>query len=167
MTCELCGKEKAVVRIRQIIGNESKEMHLCETCARERGIIGNEGGVGEGVAWLLQGLFEKIPSKVAHSAVCPVCGTRFRDVRESGRVGCSQCYMTFTKELRRHFKGEGSAKTHKGKLPNRVLTYKLFFIDRENLKINLKTALENEDYEKAAVLRDKIRQIDKISGTEA
>jgi len=167
MNCELCGKEKAVVRIRQIIGNESKEMRLCETCAREKGILGNEGGVGEGVAWLLQGLFEKIPSKSAHAVTCPVCGTRFRDVRESGRVGCSQCYMTFTKELRRLFKSEGAAKLHKGKLPNRVLSYKIFFIDRENLKISLKAAIENEDYEKAAVLRDKIRQIDRISGTEA
>ena len=164
MTCELCGREKAVVRIRQIIGNESKEMHLCETCAREKGILGSEGGVGDGVAWLLQGLFEKVPSKTSQAAACPVCGSRFRDIRETSRVGCSQCYMTFTKDLRRMMKSSGSAKTHKGKLPNRVLSYKLFFIDRENLKINLKTALDNEDYEKAALLRDKIKQIDTITG---
>ena len=167
MTCEICGKEKAVVRIRQIIGNESKEMHLCETCAREKGILGNEGGVGDGVAWLLQGLFEKVPSKTSHAVACPVCGTRFRDIRESNRIGCSQCYMTFTKDLRRIMKSSGAGKTHKGKLPNRVLSYKLFFIDRENLKIHLQSALENEEYEKAAVLRDKIKQIDTISGPSA
>jgi protein-arginine kinase activator protein McsA len=49
---------------------------------------------------------------------------------------------------------------HKGKLPRSILTYKTFFIDRENLKIQLEIALDNEDYEKAAQLRDKISGLD-------
>ena len=164
MTCELCGKENAVVRIRQIIGSESKELRICENCARKKGIIGTEKGFGEGTAWLLQGLFEQVTEKTSHATACPLCGNRFRDIRTNRRAGCSQCYITFGKEIHKLLKNPGKPQAYRGKLPRRVLSYKTFLIDRENLKIRLKEALQSEDYEKAAALRDEIRGID--GGTE-
>jgi protein arginine kinase activator len=165
MTCELCGKENAAVRIRQIIGTESKELRICEICARKQGIIGTEKGLGEGIAWLLQGLFEQVPEKISHAAACPLCGIRFRDIRANRRVGCSQCYITFNKEIHKLLKSSGKPQAYQGKLPRRVLEYKSLLIDRENLKTRLKEALQNEDYEKAAILRDEIQGFD--GGPEA
>ena len=158
MTCEICGKSDARIRIRQIIGTESRELSICESCARERGIIeGGEEGLAQNAAWFLQGLFEDIPGKPPSTRGCPLCGTRLRDLRSSRRAGCSGCYETFGREIRKllHL-GEGE-KAYRGKLPRRILSYKMFFIDRENLKTQLEFALDNEDYEKAAQLRDRIQ----------
>jgi protein arginine kinase activator len=164
MTCEICGKDDARIRIRQIIGTECREMRLCETCARKRGIIGSGEGLSEDAAWFLHGLFEDIPGKHISIRSCPVCGTRLRDIRSSRRVGCCNCYETFSREIRKMLRLKESESAHKGKLPRSILTYKTFFIDRENLKIQLEIALDNEDYEKAAQLRDKISGLDSASG---
>jgi protein arginine kinase activator len=160
MTCELCGKEGARIRIRQIIGSESRELNLCERCAKEKGIIENENSLEDNAAWFLHGLFEANPEKSTSLRFCPVCGTRLRDIKSSRRVGCGACYETFSREIRKILKISENEKNHQGKLPKRVLAYKLFFIDRENLKIRLETALNNEEYEKAAELRDKILELD-------
>jgi len=163
MTCELCGKENASVRIRQIIGSESREMRICESCARDKGIIGADHGPDEGVAWLLKGLFDHASGKGSAVRTCPSCGSRLRDIRASRRTGCSGCYTAFAREIRKILKIQGTNKNHRGKLPGRVLSYKTFFIDRENLKSRLVEALDNEEYEKAAELRDRIRGIDENS----
>jgi protein arginine kinase activator len=164
MTCELCGKENAVVKIRQIIGSESREIRICETCARERGIIGDRDTPGEGIAWLLQGLFERLPGgKGSGVKTCPSCGSRLRDIRTDRKVGCAGCYTVFGKEIGKMLK-TGGGKKHRGKLPKRVLSYTAFMIDRENLKSRLEAAVEREDYELAAALRDKIRLIPGPSG---
>lgn len=166
MSCEICGKENARIRIRQIIGTECREMRICEACARERGIIGSAGeSLSEDAAWFLHGLFEYIPGKSLGTRSCPLCGTRLRDIRTSRRVGCSSCYESFGREIRKLLRLPESGKIHKGKLPARVLSYKTFFIDRENLKIQLEIALDKEDYEKAAELRDRIMGLDGTAET--
>ena len=165
MSCEICGKDNAKIRIRQIIGTECREMRICELCAREQGITGAKTGSGlsEDAAWFLHGLFEDIPGKPVGARSCPVCATRLRDLRSSRRAGCSSCYEAFGREIRKLLRQPEDAKLHKGKLPKRVLSYKTFFIDRENLKIQLEIALSNEDYEKAAHLRDMISGMDEAA----
>ena len=160
MTCGICGKDNARIRIRQIIGSESREMRICEECAQAQGIIGVESEIDESAAWFLHGLFEDIPGKPTGLRSCPVCNTRIRDIKTSRRVGCSACYETFSKEIRKILKIQENEKPHKGKLPKSILSYKTFFIDKENLKIQLEVALDNEDYEKAAELRDEIMKLD-------
>jgi protein arginine kinase activator len=160
MICEICGKGNARIRIRQIIGTECREMKICEDCARNKGIIDNRDNLSEDAAWFLHGLFEDVPAKSPGMRGCPVCGTRLRDIRTFRRAGCSACYEIFSEEIRKMLclkEGEGP---HRGKLPKSVLSYKTFFIDRENLKIQLEIALDNEDYETAARLRDKITGLD-------
>jgi len=170
MSCEICGRSDARIRIRQIIGTDSREMRICEFCAREKGIIGAGGeGISEDAAWFLHGLFDEVPGKPVGVRSCPVCGTRLRDLRSSRRAGCSSCYETFGREIKKLLRiPEGGAsldeRTHKGKLPRRILSYKMFFIDRENLKIQLDIALDNEDYEKAAQLRDRMLGMDSGRG---
>ena len=165
MICEICGKDNAGIRIRQIIGTECRELRICEFCAREKGIIGNGGeGVSEDTAWFLHGLFEDIPGKPVGARSCPVCSTRLRDLRSSRRAGCSSCYETFGREIRKLLRQPEGEKIHRGKLPRSILSYKMYFIDRENLKIQLEVALDNEDYEKAAQLRDKILGMDGEAG---
>jgi protein arginine kinase activator len=135
-------------------------MRLCEACARERGIIGGQNGLDESAAWFLHGLFEGAPKTPGVTRGCPVCGSRLKDIRNSRQAGCGVCYETFPSEIKKILQIPESGKSYRGKLPRRVLSYKRFFIDRENLKIQLESALGSEDYEKAAELRDKIHKLD-------
>jgi len=160
----LCGKENAVVRIRQIIGSESREIRICESCARKKGIIEDRDTPEEGVAWLLKGLFERLPGvKTAGVKTCPACGSRFREIRADRRAGCANCYSVFGREMVKLLK-TGGGKKHRGKLPRRVQSLTAFMIDRENLKARLAAAVQREDYELAARLRDKILLIDEAPG---
>lgn len=159
MICEICGKDGATIRIRQIIGLETREMRLCEDCAREKGILCAHGGLDDNAAWYLEGLFEESGGVLPAPRACSSCGTLLRDIKTSRRAGCPACYEYFAREIRRLLKiREGGG--HRGKLPLRLLSYKTFYIDRENLKIQLEAALETEEYEKAAELRDKIQLLE-------
>jgi protein arginine kinase activator len=72
--------------------------------------------------------------------------------------------LTFSREIKKLLKLDGVPGAYAGKLPKRVKSVKRFFIDKENLKIQLEEAIEHEDYEKAASVRDSIRKIDVSEG---
>jgi|DewCreStandDraft_4_1066084.scaffolds.fasta_scaffold00843_37 protein arginine kinase activator len=164
MMCDFCGKERAVIRIRQMMGDETKELRLCEHCAKEQGILGAGKDLQEGIGWLLQGLFEAVTPKTVAGVACPSCGTRFRDIRAKHQVGCAECYRVFTKELRKLLGIKQKDWIYTGRLPKRIETYKVILIDRANLKTRLEAAIQAEDYETAATLRDQLARLDKESG---
>ncbi len=164
MVCDICRKEKAVIRIRQMMGDETKELRLCESCAKEQGILGIGKDLQEGIGWLLQGLFEAVTPKTPSGVACPSCGTRFRDIRAKHQVGCAECYRLFTKELRKLLGIKQKDWIYAGRLPKRIETYKVILIDRANLKTQLEAALQSEDYETAATLRDQLARLDKETG---
>jgi hypothetical protein len=37
MTCDLCSKNEATVHLSEVINDQTRELHLCEACAREKG----------------------------------------------------------------------------------------------------------------------------------
>ncbi|MCX7788943.1 MAG: UvrB/UvrC motif-containing protein [Spirochaetes bacterium] len=164
MVCDICRKEKAVIRIRQMMGDETKELRLCETCAREQGVLGVGKDLQEGIGWLLQGLFEVVTPKTTSGVACPSCGSRFRDIRTKHQVGCAECYRVFTKELRKLLGIKQKDWIYPGRSPKRIETYKVILVDRVNLKTQLEAALQVEDYETAAALRDQLAKLDKETG---
>jgi protein arginine kinase activator len=88
---------------------------------------------------------------------CPGCGTTLFQISKEKRCGCSECYSVFRRELKRKVKKELGVNFHKGKYPKRLKTYKTCLFDLRILKEKLKMAVNHEDYESAAVLRDKIK----------
>ncbi|GAB4373168.1 MAG: UvrB/UvrC motif-containing protein [Spirochaetales bacterium] len=153
-----------MIRIRQMMGEEMKELRICESCAREQGILGSGKDLQDGIGWLLQGLFEAVTPKSSSGTVCPACGTRFRDIRANHQVGCGECYRIFAKELRSLLGTKQKDHIYPGRLPRRIETYKVILIDRADLKTRLEAAIESEDYETAAVLRDQLDRLDKEIG---
>ncbi len=175
MTCDICGKKKATVHLTEIVDEQMSEMHLCEECARQKSSqMEQQFGLGD----LLAGLSDT--SKTAPAAKegeknvlkCDRCGLPYEDFRKFGRLGCGECYTSFREHLTgllrkihgsNKYLGKTPAKYQEGQsgassegttmvvLPSETLA---------DLKGQLQSAIAAEDFEKAAQIRDKIRNLD-------
>lgn len=162
MLCDICGKNKATVHLTEIVDNEMSELHLCEECAREKSVQMEQHF---GLSDLLAGLADfgsALETTATRGKKCPNCGLSYADFKKIGRLGCSECYSVFKEFLAPLLKRIHGSTQHLGKTPveaaNKVsrLTSKL-----EDLKVRLQKAIELEEFEEAAKLRDKIRGLEK------
>lgn len=166
MKCDVCRKREAMVSIQQVMGKEKVELHLCERCARERGITTGGEKLELSLGSLLQDLMSaKQGEQPASSAVCPTCQRTVEEFTKTQKLGCSECVKTFDRELRDIVGKLGEPAQHVGRFPRRLKAYKTYLVDIARLKRGLKDAIGREDYEKAAVLRDKIRELETLSET--
>jgi protein arginine kinase activator len=168
MKCQICDENSATVHVQQIVGNEVRELHLCQGCAQKRGISDAEQSGELSLSSLLTGLVtsQKSARNEKTAEKCPNCGLALAEFRKDGHVGCPECYTTFKREIEVFFQNTSGTTRHKGKYPARLKAYKTLLIDREALKEKLKEAVSNEDYEKAAMIRDKIETIEQSAGSE-
>ncbi|ORC34447.1 hypothetical protein B4O97_12455 [Marispirochaeta aestuarii] len=165
MKCELCNENDAVIHIQQIVGNEAKEIHLCEKCAHENGISSNSDKIELSLNELLNGLID-FSSRPRRQDTCPTCGGRLKDFRKSGMVGCADCYTTFRDEIVSYLEESVGTVKHAGKYPKKLQAYKTLLVDKEILKKRLEEAVAGEDYETAAGIRDRIQSIEAAEGGE-
>ncbi len=174
MTCDLCSKNEATVHLTEVINDETREVHLCETCAREKGAAAVEQPFAGGLAELLAGLADlstKLPDGAAVQAIhCAQCGLTYEDFKKSGRLGCGACYESFRKVLAPLLKKIHGSAEHEGRVPPPapVIAVKSgaeLKPDVPKLKEQLKQAVEMESFEDAAKLRDKIRALEKGAGS--
>ena len=101
MKCEICGARKAVIHIQQVIGKERVDLHLCEECALERGISGEGEHVELSISNMLNGLLDIRDLKERKNTVCPQCGSTWESIQKREKLGCAECYTTFSREI--HF----------------------------------------------------------------
>ena len=154
------------MHVQQIMGEEVLELHLCEACAREKGISSHKDTLELSLGQLLTGLIDtrKGAASTEETETCPKCGRKLTDIRKEGILGCVFCYTHFHKEITAVLdRITGGASRHKGKFPARLLTYKALLLDKELLKKELTEALAEEDYEQAAIIRDRIRAVESIA----
>ena len=151
--------------MKQIIGEEQVDLYLCETCARQKGINKSDDSIELSLSQLLTGLLraESETQTQEEPSVCLSCGTTIQTVRKEGRLGCPECYASFASEVRGIQKKLTGTIHHSGKLPKKLKEYKELIIDKQELQNQLDRAIGNEDYESAAILRDRIREIDRQS----
>jgi len=136
------------------------EMHLCEECARKKDKVKEPFSLAE----LLSGLvdFEKdIKLEEAPGLKCSNCGLTYADFRKKARFGCSRCYQTFKKLLLPFLKRIHGATRHKGVAPPLIGEKIRYQKEIQSLREKLKAAVELEEFEKAAQLRDQIRELEK------
>lgn len=154
--CQHCGVKPATVFYRENKNGVRRELQLCPECAANMGI-------GE-----LQDPFSSAFSLFSHStpakkeAACPLCGTTLSQIRRDGTFGCSRCYDTFANMLDLSpYVGTGykltDANPPKARPSAPDTPPKQDKDELSTLKQELKNAVDAEDYERAAVLRDKIR----------
>ena len=170
MLCEKCKKNQAVTHIRQNINGVLTEMHLCEDCAAEiSGMFENEYGklfsdFGFGIDSMLGSIFgqdflsENLLSD-SREAKCPMCQSTVSQIKKSGNVGCGKCYETFRAELTPLIQRIHGKTVHNGKIPESAEGEISVKAKLAELESELKDAIENQDFEKAVILRDEIKSL--------
>jgi protein arginine kinase activator len=161
--CELCGKNDAVIHVQQIMGSEVIDLHICSACAGEKGISLEQDNFDLSISELLNGLLN-ITSEVKsdiEKKVCTRCGLTYKEFKKDGKLGCPECARTFRTEIYAILESITGSHQHVGRYPSKLTEYKLILIDKEKIKQKLQDAIKKEDYEAAAVLRDKIHELEK------
>lgn len=161
MICDICGKKEATVHLTEIINDQMTKLNLCEECARDKGVEMEEHF---GLSELLAGLTDMgttVEPEVAITTKCTNCGLTYQNFRKIGRLGCSECYDAFKKELAPLLKRIHGADRHIGKVPLKGGKTVKDTRTLQDLKIQLEKAIQMEEFEEAAKLRDKIRDFEK------
>lgn len=164
MQCQICNKKAATIHLTEISEGLHTEMHLCEQCAIEQGIAAkSQVSINE----LLSGLLSVQPSDdelfgpSEQKTVCPHCGFSLDQFRKEGVLGCPYDYELFEKSLLPLIERAHNGNTsHCGKVPSKTPQDMKKQIEHLNLRQQLEIAVRNEDYERAAKLRDKINQLE-------
>ena len=164
MQCCVCKEKPATVHLTQIVGEKMQKLDLCEECAKAKGV---NDPTSFAMADLMLGLGASQELEQATSGVetkCPRCGFSQADFKKSGRLGCPECYKTFAEGLSGLLKTMHKGTRHTGKTPE-ALRQTRETVDRlKSLQKKLAKAIEGEDYEAAATLRDEIKT---VGGTPA
>ncbi len=158
MKCQKCAKA-ATLHITEILGEEQiEELHLCEECAqkylyepsqKQMGIKTAPGGHGE-----------EADEPAVLNRECDICGIKFVDFRNSGRLGCPHDYEVFRDELLPLLENIHGETKHCGKTPRRLPQNKQMQSELIQLRKQLLQAVNKEAYEEAAKLRDQIRRLE-------
>jgi protein arginine kinase activator len=167
MTCNLCGTQEATIHLTEIVNNQMIEIHLCETCAQEKGTeFKTHFQLGDLMGSLMG--MEKAPkaSEKKLAARCPECGLSYEEFGKTGRLGCAFCYEAFSKLLLPLIKRVQRSTQHTGKKPSKVASSVIpspqppAGPDLKILQERLKKSIQMEAFEEAARLRDEIKQLE-------
>lgn len=177
MQCDRCHKKDAKILYTEIINGVKKEQHLCEECATdyssfqmEKPIMNSDFTLGDLLSTLLENYSvadKKTAGTMNRTITCSNCGTSFDEFMQKGRFGCAQCYRSFHSQLGKTLKGIQGAEVHTGKRPRGLVmptdTDRVTkdFTEAEKLSLKLQEAIEKEEFEEAARLRDLIKQMKK------
>jgi protein arginine kinase activator len=166
MLCDICNKNQATVHLTEIIDEQMNELHLCEECARQKSAqMEQQFGLSDLLAGMAQS--EKPNAeKEALSLKCPSCKLTYADFKKIGRLGCGECYVAFKKFLSPLLKRIHGSSQHFGKTPFKTGKVTRKKTDLPELRTGLQKAIEAEDFEEAARLRDQIREMEKQQDSE-
>jgi len=172
--CDNCGEREAVIHLTQIVDNSVTTLHLCESCAAEKGVDTIAQVAKHPLGDFLASLGEvasPAPGSAAAAgaaAACPQCGATLQDFRQTGRLGCAVCYVAFEAPLRdllRRVHGNTQHRGERYRAPGDVAESGgggggAATTGVAALKDRLRQAVEAEDFEEAARLRDAIRRLE-------
>lgn len=161
MRCQFCRKRTATIHFTNVVGSKVQKIHICRECAEEKGFEYLKNSNFE-KNHLLAGLMTgSSPTEgregTAGAGSCASCGRTYSAFSKSASLGCSKCYEEFRHGINKVLKSIHGDARHRGKSPRRMCSEKLHARRRmRELKEELNIAVEVEDYERAAELRDEI-----------
>jgi len=162
MECNNCGKSDAVIHLTKIQNNEMKTYHLCEACAAAEGLDQDAPAPAAPLTDFLAQMGKGLGAGGAGTVgACPNCGLTINDFKRTGRLGCATCYTEFGGHLRGLLRRLHGGTQHVGKVllpPDPDHTDRL--ARATSLRRSLQLAVETEDFERAAEIRDQIRTLE-------
>lgn len=163
MQCQICNKNEATIHLTEIADGIRSELHLCENCAQEQGIaVKSQIPINELLSSLLavQPTDDELFGALEKDMSCPHCGFTLDQFRKDAVLGCPHDYEVFENSLPLLIARAHDGKTtHCGKIPSKVPAETKKNIRIENLRQRLQAAVQSENYELAAKLRDKLAKV--------
>ncbi|MBR5322645.1 MAG: UvrB/UvrC motif-containing protein [Clostridia bacterium] len=176
MICNKCGKNNAEIYYKHTVNGQTKEYALCSKCAEQ---LQKEGklnvkipslfddfdfGFGSSKFFGLNDLFgltyDNNKSKIAEKKKCTLCASTFDDLVKRGKVGCAKCYEIFADELNTSVESIHGKAKYMGKKPKKYKEKETKEDKIKDLKAQMNAAIEAQEFEKAAVIRDEIRTLE-------
>ena len=163
MICQICGKHNAAMLVRQIIDGKTKELNLCRACAKKHRLYSDDGEITLSLKAIFDGLLPQLSGKEkanesARPLVCPDCGMPLSRVKEKKMIGCPRCFFYFRDTVVKFMQETSGEVFYAGRLPSQPETFSGSAVSLQHLEAELQKAVENEEYELAAYLRDKIKE---------
>lgn len=169
MDCQECQERPATLHFTQLINGNKTETHICEVCAKEIGYM-TYPEEGYSLQNLLAGLFNFDSThlenhngnsfKQLKESHCPKCDLTFSEFKRIGKFGCAECYHTFSSQLDPILRRVHSGNTkHSGKIPIRKGGSLHTKKQLEMFQSELQQLIKSEEFEEAALVRDKIREL--------
>jgi len=171
MLCEKCQKNTATIHMKGYVNGEVTERHFCQECSINMVNMEmpmNFGNIFKDIMESVQSMGGQVsigqppnlPVKRKVPGPCSVCDLNYEQFKATGKVGCEACYQAFPKEIVALFKNVQGSTHHEGKFPKRSGSEILQRREVDKLRSTLKKAVEEENYEEAARLRDQIRSLE-------
>ena len=161
MLCENCKERDAVVNLTKIKDSVVTQQHLCEKCAAAQGVETSVATPKHPLGDFLQAVQQQATVVAGDQPSCHFCGATVRDFRASGRLGCARCYGAFERSLRELLRRLHGNSRHTGR---RYTPPAPELIEQASqvgmLRERLRRAVESEQFELAAELRDRLRTFD-------
>lgn len=162
MLCQKCQKRVANIQFTQIINNNKHVLYLCENCAKEEGKfkISPPFNINDFLSSIMGVQYMTSVSPHTHEATCDTCKMTYEDFKKAGKVGCADCYKAYGEKIMPLLKRLHGNVQYNGKIPGKI--YSRVKVSREikKLKEQLNVCIKNEEYEKAAKIRDKIKEME-------
>lgn len=179
MLCQQCGQKPATLHFTKIVNGQKTEFHICESCAREKGEMIPGAPNGFSIHNLLSGLLDfdltggtsqlhtSGQQQVKPTSIrCDNCGLTYSQFSKLGRFGCDQCYKSFGERLDPLLKRVHGNTVHVGKIPKRSGGLMKRKRELEELRQQLQDSIRQEQFENAAKLRDRIRELEMEGGSD-
>lgn len=165
MLCEKCNENQATVHIVKMINGDKKELNLCQSCAEKSQDLPFSSDIISPFSFqnILSGFMDymnKESENAEHAEVkCPKCATSAAEFKRLGLLGCDQCYRTFSSTVTPIVRRVQGKLEHRGKVPKKA---GMELVEKKRLlklKEELQKAIFAEEYEKAALIRDEIKNL--------
>ena len=167
MLCEKCKEKKASIHLTELVNGKKRDLKLCDDCAnKEKSINFNlDFNMPFHMKDIFSSIMEAGNNKDAykndenHCDYCKSTYSRFKDI---GRLGCYKCYDKFKNNLLPLIKRVQGTTEHVGKIPKRIGGPLKIKNRISRLRLELNRYIANEEFEKAAQVRDKIKELEKF-----
>lgn len=165
MLCNKCKSKEANTHVKSVVNGEYTEYMLCSDCAKEMGYANLWNEMQSDFGSMLGSFFGNALPARSQTTRCQKCGSSYHEIASSGKVGCANCYEVFLTEMMPSIRRIHGNTTHCGKRPSVVETPEnIQSNNTENiladLKAQLKDAVNKQNFELAATLRDKIKEME-------
>lgn len=164
--CDKCGAENAATHVKTIINGELREYDLCSACAHKLGYANVFADMESDFSNLLGSFFGNVLPARTQSTRCEFCGSTYAEIANSGHVGCANCYTLFADRLNPSIVRLHGNAAHCGKnskIPAEETEKSRRKTKKEtvrDLQEQLEKAVARQDFEQAAELRDKIKEME-------